>query len=680
MSPYENINIFGPQIPQSIGSGNPNYLLETLGNVPSSAYQLGSDVAQVVTSPVQTLDAIGNLGLGLIALAIPDAYQEESLDKPQEAAMAVGQYISDRYGGLDKAKESLKTDPVGVLADVSGILLGGGYLATKSGLKAGQLATKAGIATDPLVIAGKGASTAISKAIPTTSGLPSLGRMNELIQEGKVSAGDPSKTEMLVQPTSIDKNKIVDVRPNLNTKVNDPDLKDFKSQTIHDVKVKKDGTVSNAESGIGTGKALSYDPAVTVRSNGVGIELKVNQKARDQIASKQKPKFPMAAVRGIYDDVDIFNPDLKLGMNPARQNVFTDEQGYAVKSVKDGKATMFDKGVSVKLNNPDKFKIVKGVDGEDVKVFDDLEYYTKDNLPKTENPSVAKVLPEQAKGVTRRDVLKGAGAGLASLTVPMSMMTDVTKAIPPVAKSSGVLAGIGKFSNIMDNISPYLYGSKKREDLTNAISKRSITNPDINQRHQMRYKLGETNLNRLIPNRPKIEQSVDSFHKKYSLNKKDFSKINIEGMKKLFDPNSINNFADETKKYLLRHDGTFDVAKNDPTKLASEAQQSANEIQRISRQLDNAPDKKVTELKINDSISGKPTADRIQTVITGTVEGVPVYRIDYVDKDPRYATGIDKNSNIFIPNEAGLAKLSKGKQKKAKGGLVESIDIFQKNS
>jgi len=444
MSPYENINIFGPQIPESIGSGDPNYLLETLGNVPSSAYQLGSDVAQVVTSPVQTLDAIANLGLGLIALAIPDAYQEESLDKPQEAAMAVGQYISDRYGGFDKVKETLKTDPVGLLADVSGILLGGGYLATKSGLKAGQLATKAGIATDPLVIAGKGAS-------------------------------------------------------------------------------------------------------------------------------------------------------------------------------------------------------------------------------------------QVGKGITRRDVLKGAGAGLASLTVPMSMMTDVTKAIPPVAKSSGVLAGIGKFKGIIDNISPYLYGSKKREDLTNAIVKRSITNPDINQRHQMRYKLGETNLNRLIPKRPKIKQSVDSFHKKYSLNKNDFSKINIEAMKKLFDPNSIKYYADEVKKNLSRQDGTFDVAKNDPTKLAFETQQSANEIQRISRQLDNAPDKKVTELKMNDSISGKPTADRIQTVITGTVEGVPVYRIDYVDKDPRYVEDLYQ-SNIFIPNESGLAKLSKVKQKKAKGGLVESIDIFQKNS
>lgn len=663
MSPYENINIFGPQIPESIGSGDPNYLLETLGNVPSSAYQLGSDVAQVVTSPVQTLDAIANLGLGLIALAIPDAYQEESLDKPQEAAMAVGQYISDRYGGLDKAKESLKTDPVGVLADVSGILLGGGYLATKSGLKAGQLATKAGIATDPLVIAGKGASTAISKAIPTTSGLPSLGRMNELIQEGKVSVGDQYKTDMLTAPTNIDKNKIVDVRRNLGTKVNDPDLKDFKVQTIHEVEVKKDGTVSNAESGIGKGKALGYDPAVTVRSNGVGIDLKVNQKARDQIASKQRPKFPMAAVRGIYDDVDIFDPDLKLGFNPMKQNIFTDSQGYAVKSIKDGKATIADNEVMVKLNNPDKFKIFKGVDGEDVKVFDDLEYYTKDNLPKTENPSVAKVLPEQAKGVTRRDVLKGAGAGLASLTVPMSMMTDVTKAIPPVAKSSGILAGIGKFSSIMDNISPYLRGSETRTNILEKVRQSDakvgrgrydidpIRNDEaiLNVFERNFPNIGESNLNRLIPERPKIKQSIDSFHKKYNLTEDDFAKIGID---------------------LRLPQGTHPSTMANP-----EFYKAFNDVDSLSKKLDNAPDKKVTELKLDDKY-GKPTANRIQTVTTGTVDGVPLYRKDYVVKDNIR----ENNRSIFIPNEAGLKKLAEPKQKKAKGGLVESIDIFQKNS
>ena len=707
MSPYENINIFGPQLPQSIGSGDPSYLLETLGNVPSSAYQLGSDVAQVVTSPVQTLDAIGNLGLGLIALAIPDAYQEERLDKPQEAAMAVGKYISDRYGGLDKAKESLKTDPVGVLADVSGILLGGGYLATKSGLKVGELATKAGIATDPLVIAGKGASTAISKAIPTTSGLPSLGRMNELIQEGKVSVGDQYKTDMLTAPTNIDKNKIVDVRRNLGTKVNDPDLKDFKVQTIHDVKVKKDGTVSNAESGIGDGKALGYDPAVSVRSNGVGIELKVNQKARDQIASKQKPKFPMAAVRGIYDDVDIFDPDLRLGFNPMRQNIFTDEQGYAVKSIKDGKATIVDNDVMVKLNNPEKFKIVKGVDGEDVKVFDDLEYYTKDNLPKTENPSVAKVLPEQAKGVTRRDVLKGAGAGLASLAVPtMSMMTDVTKAIPPVAKSTGVLAGIGKFKGIIDNISPYLSGSEKRRNILErayerdgqGIRKRYDIDPIRNNEairtvFDRNYPvIGHDSSFGLRVRTPKVINQMDQFGKKYNLKDSDFSIVNTEqSLRDVYgeitsqlDGGTFYTRGDYPEQQIIitpRREGRDNLNVGDEFKPVLD---SSDELLDIARKLDNVPDKKVTIGKVDTKdpkqmVYRHGTDNMEHRLTTGTVDGVPVMKVEYYSEFTKgEMTKI--NEELYIPNESGLGKLSKGKQKKAKGGLVESIDIFQKNS
>ena len=64
---------------------------------------------------------------------------------------------------------------------------------------------------------------------------------------------------------------------------------------------------------------------------------------------------------------------------------------------------------------------------------------------------------------------------------------------------------------------------------------------------------------------------------------------------------------------------------------------------------------------------------------TGTVDGVPVMKVEYYSEFTKgEMTKI--NEELYIPNESGLEKLSKGKQKKAKGGLVESIDIFQKNS
>jgi len=140
---------------EALGATTP-YLDDTLGNFPSSAGQLGADVANMAMNPVDTIGAIGNLGLGLIALAIPDAYQEESLDKPQEAAMAVGKYAVDRLGSIEAVKETMRTDPVGFIADISAILLGGGYLATRGGSRIGPVLTQAGVATDPLIVAGKG--------------------------------------------------------------------------------------------------------------------------------------------------------------------------------------------------------------------------------------------------------------------------------------------------------------------------------------------------------------------------------------------------------------------------------------------------------------------------------------------------------------------------------------------
>jgi len=453
MASYENVNIFGPQLPESIGSGDPSYLLQTLGNVPSSAYQLGSDVAQVVTNPVQTLDAIGNLGLGLIALAVPDAYQEKSLDKPQEAALAVGQYISDRYGGFDKVKETLRTDPVGMLADVSGVLLGGGYLATKSGLKAGELATKAGIATDPLVIAGKGAS-------------------------------------------------------------------------------------------------------------------------------------------------------------------------------------------------------------------------------------------EVGKGITRRDVLKGAGAGLASLAVPMSMMTDVTKAIPPVAKSSGILAGIGKFRGIIDNISPYLSGSEKRINILDKTRKadakvgkgRYDIDPIRNDqaiRNVFEKKfptIGHDSSFGLRVKTPTVINQMDQFGKKYNLKDSDFSVIN-----ELAHTDNLATRLAQSDRFAKMDLNEFKSLPQGAG-IFFEKTHSLIELQNIAKNLDNAPDKKFTIGKVDTKdpaqmVYRHGTDNMEHRLTTGTVDGVPVMKVEYYSEFVKgKMTKI--NEELYIPNKQGLEKLAKPKKPKS---TLDDVDIFAEN-
>src|SRR5690242_19383074 len=48
---------------------------------------------------------------------------------PIDTAKAAGGYVMDRYGGLDKAKHTVITDPIGALADASTVLSAGGTLA-----------------------------------------------------------------------------------------------------------------------------------------------------------------------------------------------------------------------------------------------------------------------------------------------------------------------------------------------------------------------------------------------------------------------------------------------------------------------------------------------------------------------------------------------------------------------
>ena len=279
-------------------------------------------------------------------------------------------------------------------------------------------------------------------------------KAQDLINQGKASAGTQQATQKMVAPTNIEQGKVVDVRKNLNSSFDDPELGNFKAQTIHDVKTLKSGKISDSESNIGTGTALSYDPAVTVKSNGVSIDLKVNQTARDLIASKTKPKFPMASVRGIYDELDIFDPDITLGFNPMKQNVFVDSQGYSVKSIKNGKASIVNNDVLVKLDNPNDFRIIKDADGNEVKLFDDIEYYDSNNFPKTKNYSDAKVVDAEPKDMmflhnTSEEKIKSFDA-LGGIPSPS---LAVTKASQPV-HGFGDIQLVGKPENFDPAVDP----------------------------------------------------------------------------------------------------------------------------------------------------------------------------------------------------------------------------------
>ena len=92
------------------------YVGETLGNIPGSALNLAQGVYETVTHPVDTLSAVGSAALS-----------------PLETAKAIGGYVGGRYGSPAQALETFKTDPLGVLSDVSAAAGGVGLGARLSG-------------------------------------------------------------------------------------------------------------------------------------------------------------------------------------------------------------------------------------------------------------------------------------------------------------------------------------------------------------------------------------------------------------------------------------------------------------------------------------------------------------------------------------------------------------------
>jgi len=140
---------------------------QAVTNIPSSALQYGKDIFTAVTDPIGTAKSIGELGLGIIQLAIPGEQANE------QQAKAVGQYFANRYGGMENLKRTIATDPVGFLGDASVLLTGGASIAGKvGGLKeVAEAAKKAGQVIDPLALPTKAVGKGLSSGLGLTTGV-----------------------------------------------------------------------------------------------------------------------------------------------------------------------------------------------------------------------------------------------------------------------------------------------------------------------------------------------------------------------------------------------------------------------------------------------------------------------------------------------------------------------------
>src|SRR5210317_1332564 len=115
-------------------------------NIIPSTLQLGKDIIQPLIAPVEFLKSTYSLGKGIIELTIPGEQPDE------KTAKAVGEYLANRYGGMENIRDTFAEDPAGILADAAMLLRGGGALATKvPGLtQAGQVISEVGKKIDPV--------------------------------------------------------------------------------------------------------------------------------------------------------------------------------------------------------------------------------------------------------------------------------------------------------------------------------------------------------------------------------------------------------------------------------------------------------------------------------------------------------------------------------------------------
>ena len=129
--------------------------LEALKNAPSSAVSLVKGIGQALVHPIDTVTGLATAAVGGIDNIMPDKARSAALtihnaltgdnatldnwhQDDRQVANQVGQFYKDRYGNLQKVKNTLATDPIGSLADASVVLGGAGAVANTA--KVGKVA------------------------------------------------------------------------------------------------------------------------------------------------------------------------------------------------------------------------------------------------------------------------------------------------------------------------------------------------------------------------------------------------------------------------------------------------------------------------------------------------------------------------------------------------------------
>lgn len=181
---------------------------EAMQNAGQSLLNYGKSIGQAIAHPIDTAKAVSEVGLGA-AQNVMDKINLGGL-KPNPkfappridttAADVYGAALKDRYGGWENIKNTMATDPVGVLADVATVAVpAGGAAARLPGMAGdiGRVVQTAGKIADPLTAAGYvvkgGAKLGAEAGAGLLGGLTGAG--TEPIKEAARVGADGTKAE-----------------------------------------------------------------------------------------------------------------------------------------------------------------------------------------------------------------------------------------------------------------------------------------------------------------------------------------------------------------------------------------------------------------------------------------------------------------------------------------------------
>ena len=273
-----------------------------VGNAGESFYKntIGG-LVQLLSSPVQTAQGLGDIVAGGVYNAMPEPVQKgltaidqskynplgdpASLERAQKIASATGQDLATSYTTKEGFKQMMQEDPFRPVADLSMLLGGGGALlrAGTTGAKAANVAnamTKAGNVMNPISQAalvakglGKGAETVGKGYLAAKSGV-GMEPINQAIKAG--SEGNQTFLENMRD--KVPSLQVLDDAKAALAQMNADKAKDYRSGMVN---IKNDKTVLDF---------TGIDQALTNAENMVSFKGKIKDQTAFNVLEDMKKK------------------------------------------------------------------------------------------------------------------------------------------------------------------------------------------------------------------------------------------------------------------------------------------------------------------------------------------------------------------------------------------------------